>query len=287
MVRLKMVREVKMYKDVFNFSAWVSVGAVAHIIKNQGAALVVNTFFNTIMNTAMGVASSISTYVSLFANAAIQPMQPQITKSYASGDIKRTDELLVMSTKYTFLLTLLVGSILIVSPNWLLSLWLGEVPPFASTFLVLLVIDNLVQSLNAGINNIIWASGKISFYQVLTSTLNFLAIIGGFFVLRAGFDAYYLIVTYIIFSILRFFAIQWALHHTLSYDNMILWKKSYIPSLTVVALFSFVFFIPDIIHPGIRLVISFIYLVLLEFFIGLNKSERIKIQDFASKRLRK
>ena len=136
MVHLRFVREKRMYKNVFNFSAWVGVGAVASVAKGQGAALIVNAFFNTVMNTAMGVAASINTYVDMFARSVTQPMSPQITKSYASGNTKRTDELLIMSTKYSFLLTFLVGSLLLVTPEWLLSLWLGTVPPYASIFLV-------------------------------------------------------------------------------------------------------------------------------------------------------
>jgi O-antigen/teichoic acid export membrane protein len=223
MVRLRLVLDRKLYTSVFNFSAWVGVGAVANIAKTQGAALVVNAFFNTVMNTAMGVANSISIYISMFANGFVQPMQPQITKSFAAGNTQRTDELLIMSTKYSFLLTLMIGSLFLIAPEWLLSLWLGEVPPFAPTFLILLVIDDLVQSFNAGIGNIIWASGKISLYQILTSTLNILAIVAGYFVLRGGAAAYYLVVTYICFSVIRFFAIQWALHHILNYENRKLW----------------------------------------------------------------
>lgn len=285
MVRLRYVRDYKMYKRMFTFSAWVGIGAVAHIAKNQGAALIVNTFFNTVMNTAMGVATSIVIYVNMLANGAIQPMQPQITKSFAVGDNKRTDELLVMSTKYSFLLTLMVGSLFLIAPEWLLSLWLGEVPPFASIFLVLLVVDQLVQSFNAGINNIIWASGKISLYQILTSALNLLAVVAGYFVLRGGAEAYYLTVTYICFSVIRFFAIQWALHRTLNYENCNLWKKSYVPSLLVVIMFIPVFFIPASVNPLIRLIISFTYLCVLEWYVGLSCKERQHFFAFVGNRL--
>jgi len=277
MVKFSFVRERKMYKEVFNFSAWVSVGAVADIAKNQGAALVVNAFFNTVMNTALGVATSINNYVGLFAKGVIQPMQPQITKSFAAGDIKRTDELLIMSTKYSFLLTFIVGAVFLVAPEWLLSIWLGEAPPYASIFLVLLVVDHLIQSLNSGISNLIWASGKISLYQILTSVLNLLALVAGYFVLRGGGAAYYLIVAYICFSIIRFFAIQWALHRSMHYDNWKLWKKSYLPSLLVALLFSIVFLLPSFIHPVIRLSISLAYLLAVEWFVGLSSSERQRL----------
>lgn len=280
MIMFRFVRNKGMYISVFKFSAWVSVGAVAHIGKLQGAALVVNTFFDTVMNTAMGVASSISTYVNLFANNVIQPMQPQITKSYVAHDTKRTDELLIMSTKYSFLLTFIIGSVFLIEPEWLIGIWLGEVPPYASIFLVLFVVDQLVQSFNAGINNIIWASGKIALYQILTSALNIFAIVAGYFVLRGGAAAYYLLVTYIVFSFFRFFAIQYALHKTLHYDNRQIWIKSYLPSISVVLLFLPIFLLPSFIHPAIRLSISFIYLCFLEWFIGLTKIERQRLSGF-------
>lgn len=279
-VRLRFVRELGMYKNVFNFSAWVGIGAVSHVAREQGAALVVNGFFNTVMNTAMGVAASINSYVGLFAQNVTQPMAPQITKSYAAGNTQRTEELLIMSTKYSFLLMLLVGSFFLVEPEWLLSLWLGEVPPYATVFLVLFVVNNLVQSLNSGISNYIFASGKIVLYQVLVSTTNILSVVAGYFVLKGGAEAYYLVVAYIVVSIVRFFLIQWALHRTLKFDNRILWRQSYMPSLVVAALFLPCVFLPGLLHPILNLILSFIYLCILEWFFGFDKKERMRFASF-------
>ena len=286
-VKFRIVRDGEMYKRVFSFSAWVSVGSVAHIAKNQGAALVINAFFDTVMNTAMGVANSICYYVSLLANGAIQPMQPQITKSYAAGDSKRTDELLIMSTKYSFLLTLLVGSIFLVVPDWLLSLWLGSVPAYASIFLVLLVIDQMVQSFNAGINNIIWASGKIALYQILTSALNLLAIVAGYFVLRYGAPAYYLLVAYIVVSVMMFFVIQFSLKKTLHYNSRSLWKYSYVPSFFTLVLFIPILLIPNFNLTFIKVMVVFLYLCVIEWFVGLSKVERGKIAGVIKNKIRK
>lgn len=284
-VHLRFVRDKQMYKNVFGFSAWVGIGAIAQVGKNQGAALVVNTFFDTVMNTAMGVASSINAYVGLFANTITQPMAPQITKSYAAGNHQRTDELLIMSTKYSFLLTLLVGSVFLIAPEWLLDLWLGEAPPFATVFLVLFIVDHLIMSLNAGIQNIIFASGKISLFQICVSTLNVLSVVLGYFVLRGGAPAYYLTVTYICVSAVKFFVIQWVLRHTLHYNNQILWKNSYFPSLLTIVLFVPILFIPIIIHPAISIILSFIYLCVLVLFVGLNKKERNQLLGFVKSKL--
>lgn len=279
-VRFRFVRERAIYKRVFNFSAWVGVGAIAHVGRDQGAALVVNAFFNTAMNTAMGVAASINTYVTLFAQNVTQPMAPQITKSYAAGNHQRTDELLIMSTKYSFLLMLLISSFFLVEPEWLLSIWLVEVPQYATTFLVLFIINNLIQSLNSGINNIIFASGKIVLYQVLVSTTNILSVVAGYFVLKGGAEAYYLLIAYIIVSIIRFFAILWALKKSLNYDTSVLWKQSFIPSLLVALLFVPLAFLPEVLNPVIKLVLSFGYLCIIEWFVGFSSPERIRLKGF-------
>lgn len=286
-VKLRVVRQRCMYKSVFKFSAWVSIGAFAMVGKNQGAALVVNTFFNTVMNTAMGVASMVNHYVTMFAKNITQPMMPQITKSFASGNSKRTEELLIMSTKYSYLLTLMVGSIFLIEPEWLLGLWLGEVPPYATVFLVLFIVDNLVISLNDGVANIIFASGKIGLYQMTVSSLNILSVVLGFFVLKGGAPAYYLTVAYIIVSFVKFFVVQWVLKRTLNYDSRSLWRYSYVPSILVTGLFIPILFSPTIVYPLVNIVLAFLYLCVLEWHIGLQNSERDKLLVFIKSKLSK
>ncbi len=283
--RLRIVRDRAMYKNVFSFSSWVAIGAVAQVGKVQGAALIVNTFFNTAMNTAMGLASSINTYVGFFAQNLIQPMAPQITKSYAAGNTKRTDELLIMSTKYAFLLTLMVGAVILAAPEWILSLWLGEVPPYTTIFLILFIIDQLVMSINTGVQNIIFASGNLKLYQVCISSLNVLSVILGFFVLKGGAPAYYLIVAYIAVSVVKFFVVQWVLHHTLQYNNRILWKNSYLPSLLTVVIFVPVLLIPVIVHPLVNVLITFVYLCVIVIFVGLSSKERNWLFGLVKKKL--
>ena len=182
-------------------------------------------------------------------------------------------------------MVLLSGSVFLIEPGWILGLWLGDVPPYATAFLVLFIIDNIVQSLNAGISNLIWASGKISLYQILVSSINILSVVAGYFVLRGGAPAYYLLVAYVFFSVFRFFAIQWALHRTLNYENKKLWKNSYIPSLLVVVLYIPIFLIPDTLHPFVRILLSFLYLCCLEWKIGLTKKEQNQLVLFFKNKL--
>lgn len=274
-VQIRIIRDKHAYLEVFRFSGWVSFGAIACVIRNQAAALLVNVFFNTVMNTALGIGNSLNHYVTLFANNLTQPMQPQITKSYAAGNYKRTDELLVMSTKFSFLMMLLIGAPFFVGAEWIINVWLGQVPPYAICFTILLIIDNIVMSFNSGLSLLLFADGRIALYQIVINSLRIGAVIVAYFFLKSGFSPEVLFYVYIGFSIFIVIATQWCLHKTLLYDNRNLFKKSYIPSLVILLLFLPVLLLPDYMHPFMRICLTMCYLLILIFCIGLNKKERM------------
>ena len=273
-IKWHLVRDITYYRKVFSFSGWVAYGAFAVMAKNQGAALLINAFFNTIMNTALGLANTINSFVTLFALNATQPMAPQITKSYATGNENRTNELLVMSTKISFLLSFLVFSPFYAQCEWIMQLWLGYVPPYVVSFTKLLITDNLVNSFNQGISNLLFASGKIKRYQIIINTLRFLSILIAYFALKADYSPESLFVSYIIVSVLIVFSTQLVLHKELNYDNSILIRKSYIPSFLVIICSTPVFLLKFNIHPIVDILLVTLYIVITEFYIGLSKKER-------------
>ena len=140
-VQFRFIKSWPKYREVVSFSSWIAFGAFANIGQTQGAAILVNAFFNTAMNAALGIANTIKMFISSIANNVSYPAMPQITKSYSAGNMKRSNELLIFSTKYTYLVMLLVSAPILAEEEWLLSFWLGNVPPFVSTFTTLIIID--------------------------------------------------------------------------------------------------------------------------------------------------
>ena len=276
-IRFNIPRTKQRYKDVFSFSGWVAYGAFACIGKNQGAAVLVNAFFNTVMNTALGLANTVGMLLTTFSNSISQPISPQITKNYAAGNMKRCEDLLIMSTKYTYLVMLVISVPFLSDPDFLFRLWLGKVPPYVTLFSTLLIVDALITSLNSGISILIFASGKIKTYQILINTLRLCSILGGFVVLNAGAPAYSLLWVYIVFSVIIFFAGQYVLKVTLNYDSSLLWKKSYIPSIliTLVIIPFLVFRLIDISIFNIIILESILCIDI--FIIGLSKKEKKNI----------
>lgn len=275
--KFRFIKDIDKYKEVLGFSVWVGYGAVASVAKSQGAAIIINMFFNTLMNTALSVASTVNSLITLLSQNISQPISPQLVKSYAANNLSRCDDLLIAATKYTYLLSFIVAMPLLVETEWVINLWLGEVPAYAVTFTRLLMIDTLITALNSGISNIIFASGKIRMYQLIINTLRLLSIVGAYFILKAGFPSYTLLMVYIFFSVLIFFATQIVLNRTLGYDNRKLWKYSYIPSLvvTVASLILVVINMP--LPPLVNMLFYVISIIIFVILFAFTRNEKVII----------
>lgn len=273
-VRYRFVHDRNMFKEVFSFSAWVGFGAFATIGRSQGASILVNLFFNTTMNAALGLGQNVNSLVSTFAQNVTQPMAPQITKNFAAGNMERCSRLLVMNTKISYLTMLVISSPFLIAPEWIFELWLGQVPPYAVMFLTLLIVDVLIGTLNSGISNIIFASGKIRMYQVVINVNRLVAILFAYIVLKTGAPAYSLLYSYILFTIIGLFLVQWVLNHTIHFDNMILIRQSYLPCLltTVLAIPAFLFKIP--VHPLLQMILGVLYLLTIMWLFALRIEEK-------------
>ena len=282
-VKFRLIRDKKRYKEVFTFSAWTAFGAIATIARQQGAALIVNSFFNTIMNTALGIANTVNVLITQFSQNISKPIAPQITKSYAVGDLKRCSTLMVMTSKYGFMLMLFISAAFLVEPEWILSLWLGDVPQYTVTFLMLMTIDSLIMSMNMGIAEVINAHGNIKLFQISINFFRLLSIVVAYLVLKAGSPPYSLFVVYIIFNIIIFFVRQWVLNKTVNFDNWILIKGAYIPSLIAFASLLPWILIDIPVSPVLTLVMMYTYLCIVILFIGLKKNERKNIFSFIQK----
>lgn len=277
--KISFVRDKKQYKDIFSFLGWSGYGTIACVIKSQGASVIINMFFTTAMNAALGIANTLNSLVMTFAQNVSQPMLPQITKNYACGNKQRCDSLLIMTTKITYLLMLFVSTPFMIDAEWILSIWLKDVPPFASTFTLLLIIDSLLASFNSGISTLIMASGKIALYQFSGNTIRIIALGVAYLLLKTGLSPTSLLYTYILSTIIILVINQIILKKQLKYNCRNLYLKSYIPSITITLLFCPFIFL-NISIPSIwKILLGLFYLSILVWSLGFSKDEKNYIKD--------
>lgn len=273
-VRLTLVGGSKRYLEVFNFSIGIGIGAVATIGKAQGGALIINMFFNTIVNAGLAVASSVSLLLQTFANNVQKPITPQIVKSYASGDMRRCMTLVCFASKATCLTMFFVSIPFLLIPETLLGLWLDQTPPDAVTFMRLIIIDTLIFTANAGVNDYVFATGRIKVYQLIISTLLVASVAVGWLALRGGMPAQTLFYVYIIFSLIVFAVRPFIIRHITGFDVLTLARRSYLPIFLVLTLFLPYALWCRLSSDIAYVTLAYAYYLPLLYFLGLDSNER-------------
>ncbi|RRJ89557.1 MATE family efflux transporter [Paenimyroides tangerinum] len=160
-----------LFKEMFGFAGWNSLGSLAVVMRNQGANVVLNVFFGTVVNTAYGIANQLNALVTTFAVTLITVFTPMITKAQGADNQERMLFVSVFSSKLSFFLSSLVSIPILLYTNFILSIWLKEFPEYTLSFCNSIIVTFLIMQLYPGITRAIYASGKIKWYQIIISIM--------------------------------------------------------------------------------------------------------------------
>lgn len=157
---------IKFY-EMFKFALWSLVGNLGFSTAGHISNMFVNVFCGTTINAARGIAIQVNGIISNFSAGFITAINPQITQSYASNDIWRSINLVYSGAKYSFFLLSLVVIPLIVNIDYVLKVWLVEVPPYTSIFVVCTLISTLLYSMSDTVTYALQATGDIKLFQII------------------------------------------------------------------------------------------------------------------------
>lgn len=156
-------------KTMMGFAGWNTLGAFAIATRNQGVSIVLNLFFGPKINGVFGLANQVDGHLSGFASTLTASLSPQIVKSYGQRDIPRLQRLSLFACKLSFLLSAIFAIPLLIELPLVLKVWLVEVPPYAETYIKLVLIIFLILELYPGLNRGIQAVGEIKWQQIQCS----------------------------------------------------------------------------------------------------------------------
>ena len=165
------VYDKRRYTALVSFSGWSLFGSLANMGASQGLNILLNIFFGVFVNAAMGIANQVSSAINLFVGNFQTAFNPQIVKSYASGEKERFINLIINTSKYSYYLLFLIALPCFICCNEILQLWLGEVPPHSVPFCRLLIIFSLIDAIQGPLWVSAQATGEIRNYQLLMSFL--------------------------------------------------------------------------------------------------------------------
>lgn len=184
--RFRFVKDFTAFKKMASFAGWNMVGEIAWAFTGQGVNIILNLFFGPIVNAARGVADQVNGAVSRFVSNFQTAITPQLIKTYAQDELDEMKHLLYRGIRFSYYLLLVLSLPLILNMEFLLHLWLKEVPPYTTGFCQLVLICSLVSSASNLLAQVARAYGKIRKYQLLVSAFLFLNFPLSYFVLWLG-----------------------------------------------------------------------------------------------------
>lgn len=196
----RFVYDESLLKEIFSYAGWNVIGASAAVLRNQGGNILINLFGGLSVNAARGVANQVNHAVTGFANNFMIAVKPQITKSYAAGDIAYMTTLVNQSARFSFYMLLFLSLPIVVNIDYILNIWLKEVPEKTTVFVILTLIFTLIESLSNPLITAQQATGNVRNYQLIVGGINLLNLPVSYLLLKLGFEAEFFLYVAIFFS---------------------------------------------------------------------------------------
>lgn len=197
-VNFRFIHEKSYYKGILSFAGFNFVGASSAIIANHGVNIVLNMFFGVVVNAARGIAIQISTAISKFVSDFTTALNPQITKSYATGDIDYTMSLVYKGSKFSFLLYLVLSLPIFIQTPYILELWLDKVPDYTVVFVRWTLIIALLNTFANPLTICAFATGEIRKLSLWLGTVRLLVVPFVYIAFEMGFSPVYAYFVYFV-----------------------------------------------------------------------------------------
>jgi len=276
-------RDTTLFKKMFSFAGWSFIGNFGFAAKDYGVNIVLNLFFGTAVNAARGVALQVSNALMGVVSNFQLAMNPQITKCYATGDVEPMKSLIRRGSRFSFYLISLVAIPLLLRTEYLLGLWLVDVPKYTSEFLKLSLVMGVVNSMFGPMVTGMQATGNIKVFQIVIAAIMLCDLPLAYLLLNLGFEPY--IVVYVAIGtafvglVARLFLLDKEIHIGFSNffihiicKNILLFVAMILPLFMLNKIFNETFISLIIIT-----LISALWIALIVFVLGLEKGEKLMV----------
>lgn len=278
---------------IASYFGWDVYGNFSVVVRNQGLVLIQNKFFGVILNAATTVSNNVMTAVMGFSENFLTAVRPQIFKNYAIGKFDRFNALVACSSKYGFLLLFIVSFPILVEADFILDLWLVDVPDYAAVFCKLALINNWVSIIFRPIVYGVNATGNVKNISLVNGTIYLMVLPLSYIMLRAGGSPIVPFVLNIVLLIIGHVCCSLRIikKQIPAFDLSYFTRESLIPSFAVIVLSSIFPLTFRLFDAGgwkfslINIAGTIICTGCICYFIGLRISEREKIKRIVLKKL--
>ena len=278
-------------RDMFGFIGWAFWGNGVVVLKDQGANVLLNLFCGPAVNAARGVAVQVNNAVYSFVQNFMMAVNPQITKSYSTGNLADMHKLVIRSAKFGFFILLVLLMPVCANINYILGLWLVEVPEHTANFIVLVLLYSLLDCYCHPLVTGVLAQGDIKRYEIAITVIYSLNFVASYVFLKLGMQPEVVFVLNIVFKAFVIVALLWHSRNKYAFPIGAFLRKCVMRTVAVFLISAAVVWLLPVSGCDNFLdfaVCSFVIFVLcasLVYFLGITKNEAAYIKNMVASKL--
>lgn len=271
---------------MFSFAGWSFIGSASGVLRDQGGNILVNIFFGPAVNAARAVAVQLNGAIQSFITNFMTAVNPQITKSYASGDHAYMFSLMRKSSRFSFYLLLILALPILFNTDSIMSVWLETVPAHSVLFVRLFLIFTLCESVSQPLITSMLATGNIRNYQIVVGGLQLLNLPVSYLCLKSGTAPESTVMVAIVISQICLAARLLMLEKMIGlsvkeFITRVYLNVIYVAAAAIVIPLIISFFLPDgILWTLLSVVVSALSAALSILFVGCTAVERNELVGF-------
>lgn len=159
--RFRLLFDWQIIRPMFGFTSWNMLGSTSVLLADQGVNILLNIFCNPIVNAARGIAMQVNHAINSFSSNFMTALNPQITKKYGANDLHRFKQMMFNGSRFAMCLLTLISLPLLVETEYILHLWLGEVPEYSANFVRLILLFSISESMSNTFTTGLLATGNV------------------------------------------------------------------------------------------------------------------------------
>lgn len=267
-------------KQLGKFTGVSTVSGALQVVSSQGIVFIINWTFGVTVNAVYNIALQLKNSILSFALNLFKAISPQITKTYANDEIETHKKLVYSGSKLEVFLIYFIMIPFLFRTEYIMQLWLGNVPKYAVEFAQSMVFISLTYALFEPIRASVFATNRITKFLLVPEAFYLLVLPIGYVVSKLSDNPVYLIIIIVGMDVLTciyrtYFAVKVS---PLKTGELL--KNVIFPSGLVAALDSFVCYglaqwlESNIVGLVLMLAVNSIILIFIIIGFGLNMNER-------------
>lgn len=289
--KLNLTLDRSLIKDMTNFAGWTFFTNGAMLFNTQGVNILINNFFGVAVNAARGIAGQMESAIIRFSTDFTTAINPQITKSYASGDLEGMYKLVCRGARFSFFLFLCLALPLLFETPIVLRLWLTTVPEHTIWMFRLSVCGTMVTLLGNTGYTACMATGNIKKYALVITSIGCLVFPFTWIAYKLGAPVETTYILYIFIYIILNLVRLWIMKGLIGMPPLMFIKDVFFRIIIVtpccLVLPSIVVYIMEesILRLLITILVSETSSISAIYYLGLEKSERDYIRQIIVKKV--